>query len=257
MRITLIGSGNVATTMGRKIYQSGHIIHQVYSKTAGHAAHLAEQLDTTAVSSAAEINHDADLYILAVSDSVLDGVHEWLQLGEKLVVHTAGSVPMEVLKHVSVNYGILYPLQTLRKELNTNTTLPVLVDANDEWNRAKLYGFAQSFADSVAYANDEERSKLHLAAVISNNFRNYLFAMAEDYCEKEGVDFKMIVPLLEETVKRLVTASAAATQTGPAIRRDEKTIGKHLEMLANYPVLKKFYEMFSEAIMRGFPSGRS
>ena len=44
MRITLIGSGNVATTMGRKIYQSGHIIHQVYSKTPGHAAHLAEQL---------------------------------------------------------------------------------------------------------------------------------------------------------------------------------------------------------------------
>ena len=109
----------------------------------------------------------------------------------------------------------------------------------------------------MAYANDEERSKLHLAAVISNNFSNYLFAMAEDYCEKEGVDFKMIVPLLEETVKRLVTASAAATQTGPAIRRDEKTIGKHLEMLANDPVLKRFYEMFSEAIMRGFPSGRS
>jgi predicted short-subunit dehydrogenase-like oxidoreductase (DUF2520 family) len=242
--------------MGRKIYRSGHIINQVYSKTPGHAAHLAEQLDTTAVSSVAEIDLNADLYILAVSDSVLYGVHEWLQLGEKLVAHTAGSVPMDVLNRVSANYGILYPLQTLRKELNTNTTLPILVDASDEWNRAKLYGFAQSFADSVAYANDEERSKLHLAAVISNNFSNYLFALAEDYCEKEGVEFKMIVPLLEETVKRLATASAAATQTGPAIRRDEKTIGKHLEMLANYPELKRFYEIFSEAIMQVPPRGK-
>jgi predicted short-subunit dehydrogenase-like oxidoreductase (DUF2520 family) len=253
MRVAIIGSGNVATVMGRKIRHAGHVIQQVYSRNAEHAKHLAEQLD--APFSASEIDSGADLYIVAISDNSLHGIHEWLKLGDKLVVHTAGSVPVSVLEDVSANYGILYPLQTLRKELNTNTILPVLVDANNEYNRSMLFTFARSFADQVAYADDVQRSKLHLAAVIANNFSNYLFTLAEEYCEKEQVDFKMIVPLLEETAKRMNYASPGATQTGPAIRKDLKTISKHLEMLADYPELRKIYEIFTAEIMSTY-SGR-
>jgi predicted short-subunit dehydrogenase-like oxidoreductase (DUF2520 family) len=247
MRVTIIGSGNVATVMGRKIRHAGHEIRQVYSRNADHAKHLAEQLDSSW--SASAIDQDADIYIVAISDTSLHGVHEWLKLGDRLVVHTAGSVPMDVLKSVSTNYGILYPLQTLRKELNTNTILPVLVDANNETNRPVIFGFARSFTDRVAYADDMQRSKLHLAAVITNNFSNYLFTLAEQYCLKENVDFKMIVPLLEETARRMSYASPGATQTGPAARKDLKTISKHLEMLAEYPQLRKVYEIFSSEIM--------
>lgn len=247
MRVAIIGSGNVATVMGRKIRHAGHIIEQVYSRNEEHARYLAEQLD--APHSASEIAPGADLYIVAISDGSLHGVDKWLKLGSKLVVHTAGSVPMDVLKNVSDNYGILYPLQTLRKELNTNTILPVLVDANNENNRSSIFSFARSFADIVQYTNDEKRSKLHLAAVIANNFSNYLFTLAEEYCARENVDFKMIVPLLEETTKRMNFASPGSTQTGPAVRRDLKTISKHLEMLAEYPELRKFYEIFTAEIM--------
>jgi predicted short-subunit dehydrogenase-like oxidoreductase (DUF2520 family) len=247
MRVVIIGSGNVATVLGRKIRHAGHIIEQVYSRNAEHARHLAEQLD--ARHSVSEIATGADIYIVAISDGSLHGIDKWLQLDDRLVVHTAGSVPMGVLKNVSVNHGILYPLQTLRKELNTNTILPVLVDANNENNRSVIFSFARSFADIVEYANDEERSRLHLAAVIANNFSNYLFTLAEEYCISENVDFKMIVPLLEETTKRMNFASPGAAQTGPAARRDLKTISRHLEMLAEYPELRKFYEIFSAEIM--------
>jgi predicted short-subunit dehydrogenase-like oxidoreductase (DUF2520 family) len=250
MRVTIIGSGNVATVMGRKIRHAGHVIQQVYSRNADHAKHLAEQLDSSYAVS--DIDSSADLYLVAISDNALHGIHAWLSLGDKLVVHTAGSVPMNVLKDVSANYGILYPLQTLRKELNTNTILPVLVDANNEYNRSQLFTFARSFADVVAYADDVHRSKLHLAALIANNFSNYLFTLAEEYCLKENVDFKMIIPLLEETAKRMNYASPAATQTGPAARKDLKTISKHLEMLADYPELRKLYEIFTAEIMSAY-----
>jgi predicted short-subunit dehydrogenase-like oxidoreductase (DUF2520 family) len=233
--------------MGRKIRHAGHVIYQVYSRNAAHAKHLAEQLDSPFSVSA--IDPGAELYIVAISDTSLHGVSEWLSLGHSLVVHTAGSVSIDALKGVSSNYGILYPLQTLRKELNTNTILPVLVDANNENNRSAIFSFARSFTDVVAYADDLERSKLHLAAVIANNFSNYLFTLAEEYCIKEKVDFKMIVPLLEETARRMNYASPGATQTGPAARKDLKTISRHLDMLAEYPELKKLYEIFSAEIM--------
>jgi predicted short-subunit dehydrogenase-like oxidoreductase (DUF2520 family) len=241
MRVTLIGSGNVATVLGRKIFHAGHIIHQVFSRNTNHLKLLSDELSSAVVTETQSIDTSADLYIVAVSDDSLLKIGEWLHLDDRLVVHTAGSVPMDILAKVSSNYGILYPLQSLRKE-TAEPFIPVLVDGNNPWNKTKLSAFAQSFADTVNFADDEERRKLHLVAVITNNFSNHLFSLVEDYCQKENVDFRMIMPLLEETVKRLSFDSPANMQTGPAARNDRSTISKHKEMLQHHPALLKLYE---------------
>lgn len=247
MRITLIGSGNVATVLGRKIFLSGHIIHQVYSRNATNAKVLADELSASATDDIVTIDKTADLYIVAVADDSLINIGERLHLGERLAVHTAGSVSMDVLKRVSQNYGVLYPFQSLRKETH-EPFIPVLVDGNNAWNKTKLSAFAQSFADLVNFADDEARRKLHLVAVITNNFTNHLFSLAEDYCRKEQVDFKMVLPLLEETVKRLSFNAAADLQTGPAARNDQSTIAKHREMLSRHAELLHLYDVFTRAI---------
>ncbi len=248
MRITLIGAGNVATVLGSRMLESGHVILQVYSRTLLHARSLANTLSATAVEDPKEISPAADLYLVAVPDDALHGVHEWLRTGDSLVVHTAGSVPMNVLKNVSTHYGVLYPLQSLRKEITEGLKIPVLVDGSDPWTRTRLLAFAQSFAERVGIADDAQRSKLHLAAVISNNFSNHLFALAEEYCKKEGLDFEMLFPLLEQTVQRLAVASPAIMQTGPASRKDETTIMKHRQMLADHPELRELYDWFTRSI---------
>lgn len=248
MQVTLIGSGNVATVLGRRILHSGHIIHQVFSKNASHAERLALELSASPVFEPRKILYNADIYIIAISDDAMYSMHEWLRPGERLTVHTAGSVPMDTLKQISANYGVLYPLQSLRKEI-AEPVIPVLVDANNEWNRTKLSAFARSFADSVGFADDDQRSRLHLAAVMTNNFSNHLYALTDEYCSREGVDFKLILPLLDETVKRLSLAPPVEMQTGPAIRKDEQTLQKHRDMLKDHPRLLKLYNIFSESIM--------
>ena len=200
MRVTLIGSGNIATVLGKKIMQSGHIIVQVVARNADRAKILADQLSAVA---SQELDDNADLYIVAVSDDALQNISSWMKPVSGFVVHTAGSVSIDVLKDISANYGVLWPLQSIRKETADSPVLPLLIDANNPWNKMKLKGFAQSFADSVAEADDEQRRKLHLAAVITNNFSNYIFSLTEKYCEEEGVDFKLMIPLLAETVSRM------------------------------------------------------
>jgi predicted short-subunit dehydrogenase-like oxidoreductase (DUF2520 family) len=59
----------------------------------------------------------ANLYVIAVSDEAVAEVASQLIVHNKLVVHTAGSVSKDVLKQASRNYGVLYPLQSLRKEM--------------------------------------------------------------------------------------------------------------------------------------------
>lgn len=248
MRITMIGSGNVATVLSRRMHGAAHIIEQVYSRDPEHAAKLAIEVDADALASIDALSSSSDIYIISVADKAIPALAAQLRLAGKLVVHTAGSVPMNALEPISADYGVLYPLQTIRKELSVSPYLPVLVDGSSPWSRTRIFSFAQSFADRVEYANDEDRSKLHLAAVVSNNFSNYLFTLAEAYCRKEGVKFELIIPLLEETVKRLYDASPADVQTGPAIRGDVATMSKHLEMLKEHPDLKEAYEWFSRRI---------
>lgn len=74
--------------------------------------------------------------------------------------------------------------------------------------------------------------------------------LTEKYCKKEGLDFRMILPLLSETVKRLEFSSPAEVQTGPAARSDITTIDNHREMLKAYPQLLGLYDVFTESIRR-------
>lgn len=245
MRVTLIGSGNIANVLGKKVFHSGHIIHQVFSRNPETASQLANELSADQVT---EIDNNADIFIVAVPDDALQHIDTWLKPIDKLVVHTAGSVSIDVLKTVSPHYGVLWPVQSIRKETVASPNLPVVIDANNQWNKAKLTGFAQSFADAVSVANDQERQKLHLAAVATNNFSNYLFTLAEDYCKKEGVDFNLLLPLLHETISRMELDSPSRLQTGPAIRNDMSTIEKHKGLLKGYTQLLEVYEFFTKKI---------
>ena len=102
--------------------------------------------------------------------------------------------------------------------------------------------------EKVAEAGEDARLKLHVAAVIVSNFTNYLYALAEDYCRKEGIDFKQLLPLIEETANRVKDISPKQAQTGPAIRQDDETVQKHLVLLENYPQLKNIYALMTESI---------
>ncbi|MEO5944505.1 MAG: DUF2520 domain-containing protein [Ferruginibacter sp.] len=249
MKIVLIGSGNVATVIGRLIMRSNHIVSQVISRNEMHAKELADELGAAYSDFTKPVQEDADIIIIAVSDSGIEHLFSSIIKNDKLVVHTAGAVAMEVLQQYSKNYGVLYPLQTLRKEMPEIPEIPFLIDGCNEWVFNIIGEFAYSISSNVKKANDEERLKLHAAAVIVNNFTNYLYSIAEDFCTQEHVDFNLLKPLIEETAHRIQNASPKNVQTGPAIRKDIKTLDKHLKLLNNYPKLKTTYLRLTDSIM--------
>jgi predicted short-subunit dehydrogenase-like oxidoreductase (DUF2520 family) len=248
MKVSIIGSGNVATVLGRKIKTAGHLLLQVYSRNLVHAKILADELQCDAVDDWQMITNTADIYLIALSDSAIGEATEKLAFKKGLVVHTAGSVSIEVLKNCSANYGVMYPLQSLRKEKSDYENIPLLVDGNTADDLCLIEDFAASITTQVQKANDEYRLKLHVAAVFVNNFTNHLYSLAANYCEQEQVAFSLLKPLIEETALRLKEHDPRNVQTGPAARNDEPTIEKHLQLLANYPQLQTIYEMMTKSI---------
>jgi predicted short-subunit dehydrogenase-like oxidoreductase (DUF2520 family) len=248
MKIVLIGTGNTASVLGRKLKAAGHEIVQVYGRDSKAASELAYELDTESTNYWNIVNRQADVYLLAVSDIAITEVLQELRLPEKTIVHTAAAVSKDVLKEASGHYGVFYPLQSLRKDSHYLPDIPIIIDAGDASTLEELELLGESISTQVVRANDEERAKLHLAAVFCNNFVNHLYALAEEYCRKEELDFTLLLPLIRETAERVGGMPPSQSQTGPALRRDMPTIQKHLLLLENHPRMKHLYEELTASI---------
>ncbi len=249
MKVVLIGSGNVATVLGRLIKSAGHEIVQVFSRSIIHAGILGKELQCNFIDKAANINKSADIYLFALSDDALFELEKHFHFGNKLTMHTTGSVSKNVLERVSNNYGVLYPLQSLRKELKSIPEIPLLIDANNAETLATITSFAKTISSEVRETTDAQRAKLHVSAVVVNNFTNHLFTLAANFCREEYVDFKLLLPLIQETAERIQNYSPNDMQTGPAIRNDTVTLDKHFKLLSNYPKLKYIYIKMTESII--------
>jgi predicted short-subunit dehydrogenase-like oxidoreductase (DUF2520 family) len=250
MKVVIVGAGNVATVLSKVIHNAGHEIVQVLSRNENHAKVLAQLFNCDSGSFRSSAYKQADIYILAITDTALYHLEEYVQLKNKLVVHTAGSVSIEVLKNISSGYGIIYPLQSLIKSSEEDYEIPLLVDGSNPEVLTILEDFSKTLSNNVTKADDQERLKFHVAAVLVNNFTNHLFAVADEFCEKENIDFEKLYPLIDETIRRIKLHSPQTVQTGPAIREDIYTLGKHLQILSDHPDLKYLYLKLSESILK-------
>ena len=251
MRVVIIGAGNVASVFGRLISAASHEIIQVYSRSISSAQSLGKELGCSFVDNLEAVDLTADIYILAITDNALQNIQDSIFLGDKLVVHTAGSVSKKVLSNISSQYGVLYPLQSLRKDQSADQSIiPLLIDANKESVLSIIEQFAFTLSSVVCIVGDDKRLCLHLAAVIVNNFTNHLYTLTAEYCKNEEVDFKMLQPIIEQTALRLRANLPADLQTGPAIRNDQSTLDKHIQALANHPELKTIYLIFTESLLK-------
>ena len=245
----MIGSGNAAAVLGRKFKAAGHQIMQVYGRQPTAASALAYEWDTESTNYTSLINPDADVYIVAVSDNAVPELASQIKLPGKIVAHTAASVPASVLSAVTEHYGVFYPLQSLRRESTQLPEIPIFWDAATPRAKMVLQELAGSISAGVPIvADDEARRKLHLAAVLVNNFVNHLYTLAQSYCEKEGINFKQLLPLIDETAQRVHHLSPHLAQTGPASRHDQDTLQSHRTLLERHPALKQVYELMTESI---------
>lgn len=248
MDIVIIGAGNVAHCLGHLLQLRGHTVCQVISRNAGHARELAESLNAKWSDELADIDMNADIYLLAVSDSAIAELNAELRLGKRIVAHTAGAVPMQAITNISSNTGVFYPLQSIRKDIREDTPIPVMLEANNEMVLKRLQSLAETISEQVVVTDSAQRQKMHLAAVFCNNFTNHLVAVCQDYCTRESLHFDLLRPLLHETFDRLERYSPGEVQTGPAIRNDQTTLHLHRELLRDYPGYLDLYNLISESI---------
>ncbi len=251
MRITIIGSGNVATHLAAAFKNAGHRIVQVYSRDMQHAALLAYHVGAETIDNLDQLNNETDLFVISVKDDVIGTIAEKLTQYQKLIVHTSGATHMEAIQAFNPNAGVFYPLQTLSKTKEVDfRNVPLCIEGSDENITNQLTALAQTISNKVYRVNSTQRKVLHLAAVFACNFPNYLYGAAQQLLAKNEMDFEMLRPLILETAQKVQDHMPGAVQTGPAVRNDQQTMAMHLEMLGDESALKVIYELLSQEIIK-------
>jgi len=248
--IVIIGSGNLATNLANVFNNNGFVIKQVLSKHKKNAKLLAEKFNALYSNNPKEIIPDADIYIIAVSDNAITSVIDTINYKNIFVVHTSGSIEMDVLKKFK-RYGVLYPLQTFSKnKISDFKSIPFLIESNSEKSTNNLKKLLKKTGvQNILNINSEKRQQIHLAAVFACNFTNYMYIIAQKILEKNDLPFTILQPLIKETADKIIKTLPLHVQTGPAIRNDFTVIKKHINMLDQFPVYKEIYNMITDSII--------
>ncbi len=245
-KIAIIGTGNVAWHLARMFDSIGNQASYIYSRNTDASKEFAQNFNLKIIPSLDLIPEDCDICFLAVKDDAISVLSKEIKTSA-LVVHTSGSTSLDELENN--RKGVVWTVQSLRKGIDTEYhTIPLLIECNNEADRTLLGAIFSKISSSIFYKNSEERLQAHTAAVITNNFSNHLYSIANKLLDEVGLPFDLMLPLIEEETRKIKLNSPSEIQTGPAIRRDEITIAKQQELLAKNLQWQALYNIMTNLI---------
>lgn len=256
MNYTLIGTGNMAHFLVNKFQENGYTCKGIFGRNKQVANSLATIIQTTIFDKLSDIPDVYDACIIAVADNAIQGISQNLNLKKTVVIHTAGSVSLNVI--TQANRAVLWTIfSIIKNDLPEQENIPVVCDSNNENSRQVVLKLANAISTNIEEAAFEKRQYMHLIAAIGNNFTNHLLSICEQLCKEKNISFDLFRPIIQQTFNRLATVTPYNAQTGAAKRGDEATIQKHLSLLQSHPLWQQVYEKFSASIKDMYnPTGK-
>lgn len=254
-RITIIGSGRVASNLAHAFHKKGISINEIYSRTIERARLLSNQIPTSIPTSSLDFRTSrSNIFIVAVNDRAIGELAQSIKLpAHAQIFHTSGTVSMKVLSDFDPQGGIFYPLQTFTYSRKFDfKEIPILVEAASPNTLEVAVQLGSMISSQVHKVQESDRQHLHLAAVFASNFTNRMLAAAQEILKTPGLDFELLKPLVRQSVSNAFEEGPNQSLTGPAIRGDHQTIAKHLALLSEKPELAKIYDQLTKLIISEF-----
>jgi len=254
--VTVIGAGSLAHALVPALVEQGLEIKQVISKHLESADLLAKKVQAFPSDCICEIVY-ADLILLCIPDTDIEAVTQeisyYFEIEDvhPLFCHCSGSTSIDSL-FPAQRRAVLYPLQTFSKNKKINwKEVPIFLEANQESDLQLLNELAHQLSTKVQILSSEKRQFVHLGAVFVSNFVNALAQMGTKIADNNNFPFEYYLPLMQEVIEKLQVMPASQAQTGPAIRKDEKTLNLHRQLIQNQiPELSEIYQVLTEFIQK-------
>ena len=250
MKVLLLGTGNVAWHIGRRLSERQVPLYACYGRHPEKVRALAEAWGTQAYTDLREIPSDADVYLFALGDTAYAETLPLFPWRDKVMLHTSGPLPLSLFQDLTPHAAVLYPFQTCTYGVPLKSgRLPLCLEATDALARERVQSLADALGGENYWIDSAQRKTLHLAGVYANNFCNALYRVAFELTEKQGMDTRLLHPLLMETALKALEIPPRKAQTGPAVRGDVRVMQAHLARLeGENPLWTEVYRLLSRLI---------
>lgn len=256
--IGIISAGRVGAVLGAALGRAGHTIVAAHARSEESIERAEVLLPGVPLQDVEEIVRTCELVLLALPDRELPGLVEGLakagawQPGH-LVVHTAGSMGVEVLAPAAAMGALGLAIHPAMTFTGTSLDLSRLVDCPFAVSGpATILPVAQALVTEIEgipfEVPSERRALYHAALAHGGNHVVTVVTQAMRMLEEAGIDDPgaFLGPLVGASVDGALR-SREALLTGPVVRGDVPTIEKHVDVLSEYPDVLSTYRAIASA----------
>ncbi|MCG9900217.1 MAG: DUF2520 domain-containing protein [Hydrotalea sp.] len=254
-KLVILGTGNVAHALTQVLRDSGRTILQVWGRNEEAAKKLGNMLHVSFTSEMDELDPNADAYIICVKDDAIASVAAQFPFANKPLIHTAGTISVDVLSASSRFPAVWWIMQSIQK----NTALygaPSILDFKEKEMAEPLHDLAGVLRGEVVELNVDQRKKLHVTAVMLANFSQYLGGRVIEFAEKNQLPTHLLYPIMRNVLHQVMEGQGLEHLTGPARRNDKHVMQQQMDLLGNETDLKILYKVFSEQIVASFEQNK-
>lgn len=244
MDLAIVGAGRVGTAFAVLLGRAGHRVVAVSGRAATRER-VAASLPGVPLLSPAEAAARGEVVLIGTPDDAIERVCRELASAGAFrpgqgVAHLSGATPLAALgpaRAAGAEIVSIHPLQTfptVEAAVERLPGVPMAVTALSEEGHRLGERLVRDAGGHPFRLEDDAKALYHAAAVFASNYLVAVSALAEAAGRAAGLEdpVALMGPIQRTTLENVLALGPAAALTGPAVRGDAGTIGRHLDELS-------------------------
>lgn len=263
-RVSIIGAGRVGTAIALCLRAAGYDVVGVASRSLTGAAKLAHKVGCSRFSEdPCEVVDDSEIVFIMTPD------HEIVRVCEKiapyisrgtLVIHTSGALSSKILNSAKIRGALCLSMHPCQSFSDISTAPERLTGCyfcleGDEEAVRKGQALARAMNCRSFVLGSSQKILYHIACSVASNYLVVLVERVLSILEKTEVSkdkaIKMIIPLLEGTLKNIEDLGVKGALTGPIERGEIQTLKEEIEIIKKrIPEFADLYKILGREAIR-------
>lgn len=242
--ISIVGPGRLGSSLCIALHNAGYSIDEIVTRNPVKARRLAQTVGTRIVAlKNAALN--SDIIWLTVGDSAIRSVAQALAAARgdwtgKIALHSSGALASDelaILKSRGASVASVHPLMTFSGGKPPSLIGVSFAIEGDAHAARAAEVIVRALNATPIRIKPEHKPAYHAWASFGSPLLIALLATAERVGTLAGLSSRQsrpaLLPLLRQTLDNYAALGADKAFTGPLVRGDVETVGKHLEALDN------------------------
>jgi len=249
--VSVVGAGRLGTALGRAMFLAGYRIQALVSRRASHATAARAVVGSASMVLTANQLHllpPSKLILITTPDDGIAGTAQKLALLQRglvqgaTVLHTSGALSADVLAplaEMGFHVGSLHPLLSVSDSRtgSENFSGTFFCLEGDRVAVRVARAIVRDLKGESFSISSHSKPLYHAAAVMASGHIVALIDLATTMLVRCGLSEakarRVLLPLVQSTVRNLTTSDSAHALTGTFARGDLATVKRHLQALSD------------------------